>query len=414
MNNFLSRVCVFGLLMCYQINAIAVQVYDLELTLNEVEGKQTVFFENYDSVIAFMEAHQYESQLLDDFGRNTALKILKQESSDFNINLEPLRDYQSPVSEVVWRGLNNKLSEQSARLNCGASPSAKCRWLEFLSISTFFELFLAQAKQVYYQTSNSDKAAAHKRAVATFSIIKKRLATKTLPEDDLNYLSVKFYLLAHELTNDIYYKTIFMQKVDLFLSLHFYGEEQFIQKKASILATHKSEVIAQSEQVRLSLPEKYRSIHDLKFYLNTALTRRFVAEFAHLIDDEKGRLLGDEWKLYNNAVPFFERALSRALVLLDTGKTLNDIGWSKMRLVNRNLKIKAYSAKSNFEFIWGKYKLDRERFFEQVSKQSGWKTLAPFLASDAINLYRNRSAQEHIIVDGKDLGKVLDHTYPYL
>lgn len=397
----------------------AAKVFDLEVLKGETSSGEIVVFQHYEKVISYLEKQSADKHALRRLGSDIAAELLSIDIKGLDIHLEALRDYRSSVTEITWLGMINELRSRQQRWKCSGSGDDKCSDAYNLLLMANFELLLSQSKQVYYLTTNSDKGLAHKRAVRTFSELRDLLEEGSNKNSSIepNYLKAKTYLLAHELTNALYFKEVFAYRVNENLAIHFYGAEQFKREKVRYLRENQQMVIAEAERVRLSVEEKYRNRHDFKFFLDAALTKRFAQDYAYLLEDEKGRLLGDEWKLYNNAVPYFAAGLKRTIDLMDSGREMEDFGWSKIQLVNRNIKINAYQAKEGIELLWGIFKLEGEQIYAKVSKHRAWTTLEPFLDPQSVRIYRDRnrySESEDIIVDGVSQGDVLGHVRSYL
>lgn len=407
------------MLLSWTLNANQSQANQLNLlvdslSLDKKDNKTTFYFHDYDKVINALEKTSPEDNNLVSFGVLIAEKLLQSGNTANELQLSPIRDYDSLKTQIVWHAIVRKFEQIAASENCQKTNSGRCKVYRKWFPTLLLELMIAQSKQVYYNPRRDKKAVAHQEAVDSFNQLRKIIEDENSAFSVSEHLAAKAYLLAHELTRQPYYKSFFSYSSNRHLSIHFYGERQFDSFKRNSLKSRKLEVIARAEEIQQLIGADHSKKHSLSFFLDMALTEFFVEENAYLIDDEKGRLLGDEWKLYNNSVPYFQSGLDKAISLLESGKTLESVSWTKLRLVDRSIKVQGYVAKNSIEIPWGKYRLDTERTYDDVSKLHSWSSLALYIASHTNNIYRDSGFKLPMSVDSNKNSNMLHQISKYL
>lgn len=399
-------------LAIYPLNTVSSSLSPIVIV--DESGEKVITFQDYDETITLLDKSAADEDALRSFGISLAEKILQSGEQSKKLKLQPLRNYDSLKTQIVWQALVSEFQETAKSKNCQMAKQKGCAVYWQLYPVLLLELMIANSKQVYYNPSRDKKALAHQEAVNSFSQLRKIIEEESSVFSISEHLAAKTYLLAHELTNQPYYKFLFSYYSNRHLSNHFYGERQFNSANRNSLKSRKPEVIARAEEIQQLIGPDHSKKHSLSFFLDMALTEFFAEEHAYLIDDEKGRLLGDEWKLYNNSVPYFESGLIKAISLLDRGKTFESFSWTKLKLVDRSIKVQGYAAKKSIGIPWGEFRLDTERTYDDVSKLHSWSSLALYIAVHTNNVYRDRGFKLPMSVDGNKNSNMLDQISKYL
>ncbi|MCJ8273840.1 MAG: hypothetical protein MJK04_31135, partial [Psychrosphaera sp.] len=405
-------------------------------TIKDSAGRITIRFNDYDSVIGALAKNKGD----DGFYRSAAMAlgnaVWKLAKTPVRLEVDPIQDFDSRYSERLFTHLLSALrskAEQSGfqyhdwgerneqNLPTNKLSYEKCAPFFFLYSQVLLEQLATQAKSVYYEPTIAKKKAAHTRAIKTFSnlrdIVRRndeaKKGNKPAYMHMTNFVAGNAFLLASELTNDGFFKPQFASKDNNYIALYTLGESTTYQLKHNLLAKSLDSITVKAKKRLAAVPTTKRNRVTMDDYIEQALTAEVTHLFGYVIDDEKARMLGDKWKLYNNSAQYFQLALESNL----RARQQNiDTGWDKQKIVDRALKATAYNLEQTIDTPSHDYILLGQLAKDDVSKITTWRSLATFMKGEsrlALSDY-GKGIERKLYVDGRFKGRVFQNAKPFM